>query len=213
MTPLQIKQQKFSKLSAVMQPEIQKRISISYDPRKSSATVTFDFPLSGVKDKQTSFRYKKIYESKDIEYNVSTTPVVELWPNIRSELWKNYYLLYANYRAPDKKIADNIYYVMPWAYGKELCKETSQDLIKNLFTVKLNDLPEALIITCISGGNSSEAGLVLLKKPDVVEPHANLSWKIGVDFGTSSTMIFYADNQNSPRPLNFSPHLYQITNS
>ena len=193
--------------------EIQKRISISYDPRKSSATVTFDFPLSGVKDKQTSFRYKKIYESKDIEYNVSTTPVVELWPNIRSELWKNYYLLYANYRAPDKKIADNIYYVMPWAYGKELCKETSQDLIKNLFTVKLNDLPEALIITCISGGNSSEAGLVLLKKPDVVEPHANLSWKIGVDFGTSSTMLYFSENDGAAQPLILDSHLFQITDS
>ena len=193
--------------------EIQKRISISYDPIKTVAAVTFDFPLSGVKNSQTTFRYKKIYESKNIEFHLGRTPVIELWPNIRSELWHTYYLHYSNYRGSEKKLADNTYCVMPWTYNKKLCKETPQDLMKNLFTVKLDDLPEALIITCISGGNSFEAGLVLLEKPEFVEPHANLSWKIGVDFGTSSTMIYFSENNGAAQPLVLDSHLFQLTDS
>ena len=193
--------------------EIQKRISLSYDSRKITATLTFDFPLSGTKNKQTYFRYKKVYETKDIEYNSSATPVIELWPNISSELWNTYYLLYVNHRASDKKLADNAYYVMPWAYDKNLCTENAQDLMKNLFTVKLEGLPEALIITCVSGGNIYEAGFVLLKKPEPVESYANISWKIGVDFGTSSTMLYFAENDGTAQPLVLDSHLFQITDS
>ena len=193
--------------------EIQKRISISYDSRKITATLTFDFPLSGVKDKQTYFRYKKVYETENIEYNSSATPVIEMWPNICSEMWHTYYLLYVNHRASDKKLADNAYYVMPWAYDKTLCKEDAQDLMKNLFTVKLDGLPEALIITCVSGGSIYEAGIVLLKKPESVESYANISWKIGVDFGTSSTMLYFAENDGDAQPLILDSHLFQITDS
>ena len=63
-----------------------------------------------------------------------------------SEMWNTYYVLYASPRAADKKLADNVFYVMPWAYGKSLCQENPQDLMKNLFTVKLDGLPEAPIL-------------------------------------------------------------------
>ena len=58
-----------------------------------------------------------------------------------------------------------------------------------------------------------EVGAILLNKPKLVDGNADLRWKIGVDFGTSSTMVFFAENENPPRPLNFEPHLFQVTAS
>ena len=53
----------------------------------------------------------------------------------------------------------------------------------------------------------------MLNQPKLIERNIDLRWKIGVDFGTSSTMVFFAENDCEPRPLNFEPRLYQITAS
>ena len=87
----------------------------------------------------------------------------------------------------------------------------------NRFTAKLEEFPDYLIVTYnpppYIGKAPFEVGAILLNKPKLIDGNADLSWKIGVDFGTSSTMVFYSENENPPRPLNLNPHLFQVTTS
>ena len=86
--------------------------------------------------------------------------------------------------------------------------------LANRFTIKMEDLPEALSFTYIAkDGQRYDAGMIFLKKPDLVQPQSNLSWKIGVDFGTSATMLYFVDSNGVPKPLVINPHLFQIMNS
>ena len=188
--------------------EISARLAISDD--KENFYLHFNFPLSGVEGGGKNFRWTKSYSKRELIYIDQEVPVVEIFPDFRRADWKNYYLYYENYRAQsdDDALATDIYFVSPLSYSLNL---------KNRFTAKLDDFPEVLICKYNppphAGKSPYEVGAIILNKPKKIERNADLSWKIGVDFGTSSTMVFFAENGNLPRPLNFSPHLYKITES
>ena len=188
--------------------ELSTRISISDDA--DNFYLHFIFPLSGVNGDGKDFRWSKTYPKRDLIYIDQEVPVIELYPNFQRADWKNYYLYYENYKSDDDLPASDIYFVAPYTHN-------DKNFLKNRFTVKLDNFPEILIVTynppAHLGKNPFEVGAILLNKPKIAERNVNLTWKIGVDFGTSSTMVFFAENQNSPRPLNFSPHLFQITAS
>lgn len=188
--------------------EISARISISDDAE--NFYLHFIFPLSGVNNDGKDFRWTKTYPKRDLIYIDQEVPVIELYPNFQRADWKNYYLYYENYKSNEDLLASDIYFVAPFTQNDE-------QFLKNRFTVKLDNFPEILTVTYNPpnhlGKNPFEVGAILLNKPKIAERNVNLTWKIGVDFGTSSTMVFFNENNNSPRPLNFSPHLYQITSS
>lgn len=189
--------------------EIFSRISISDDAE--NFYLHFKFPLSGVNGDGKDFRWTKTYPKRDLIYIDQEVPVIELYPNFRAKNWNNYFLYYENYKSDDDSPVPDIYFVAPFG------QEAENNFLANRFTAKLDNFPEILIVTYnpppYFGKNPFEIGVILLNKPKIIERNENLTWKIGVDFGTSSTMVFYAENQNSPRPLNFSPHLFQITAS
>ena len=196
-------------LLEIFTPEdISNRISISDDAE--NFYLHFNFPLSGVNGDGKDFRWTKTYPKRDLIYIDQEVPVIELYPNFQCADWHDYYLYYENYKSDDDLLAADIYFVAPFVHSNE-------NFLKNRFTAKLDNFPEILIVTynppAHLGKNPFEVGAILLNKPKIAERNVNLTWKIGVDFGTSSTMVFYAENQNSPRPLNFSPHLFQITAS
>ncbi len=188
--------------------EISARLAISDD--KENFYLHFEFPLSGVDGKGKNFRWTKTYPKRELIYIDREVPVVEIYPNFRRADWHDYFLHYENYSDADAP-ADDIYFVEP--YGLE----TRENFLANRLTARLDDFPEVLICKYNPpphiGRKPFEVGAIILNLPKVVERNADLSWKIGVDFGTSSTMIFYSENDNAPRPLNFSPHLFQVTNS
>ena len=202
-------------LAEIFSPEeICQRLTIEYDQNKNSATLTFVFPLTGANGKESKYTFTKTYKDENLIYVFKEIPVVELWPNIRSESWKNYYLYYANYKANEQALADDFYYVAPWSYGKDLAVNMPAGGLANRFTIKMEDIPEALVFTYVAkDGQRYNAGMIFLKKPELVQPQNNLSWKIGVDFGTSATMIYFVDGNGVPKPLVIKPHLFQIMNS
>lgn len=187
--------------------EISARISISDDAE--NFYLHFNFPLSGVDGEGKDFRWTKTYPKRELIYIDREAPVAEIYPDFRRADWKDYFLYYENYQSDAENLATDIYFVAPY--------EQAGNFLTNRFTAKLDAFPEILIVTYNPPSHSAKApyevGVILLNKPKLVERNADLSWKIGVDFGTSSTMIFFADNDNSPRPLNFDPHLYQVTAS
>ena len=200
--------------------EIQSRLSIAED--NDSILLHFNFPLSGINGANTEFRFTKKYPKRDLIYIQQEVPVIELWPNIRREDWQKYYLYYENYRAQEtgtdasELLVDEMYYVEPWTFGKELAQDFPAQGLKNCFTAKLDNFPEALRFhykAPNSGSSVFEIGLILLNPPELIQRQVGLNWKIGVDFGTSSTMLYYSENGKSPTPLDFEPHLFKVTES
>lgn len=187
--------------------EISARLAISDDA--DNFYLHFDFPLSGVDGSGKDFRWTKTYPKRELIYIDREVPVVEIYPNFRRASWKNYFLHYENFRADTDELAADIYFVAPFKHDG--------NFLANRFTAQLDDFPDALICTYNppphAGKTPYEIGAILLDKPQLLEPNAGLTWKIGVDFGTSSTMVFFAENDLPPRPLNFKPRLFQVTAS
>lgn len=183
--------------------------------------VHFAFPLSGVNNEEHDFDFVKKYPKKDLIYLQTDVPVVEIWPNIRRKNWNKYYLYYENADAQNskKELGRDFVYVMPWRCGEEITNDIPEKGMANQYTARLHGYPEALLCTVnisVQGNvrtQAVETGLLLLDKPEEAEEDDLSKWQIGIDFGTSSTMIYYRDNGHQPKPLNFSSHLYQVTNS
>ena len=188
--------------------EISARLSITDD--EENFYVHFDFPLSGVDNRGTDFRRTKTYPKRELIYIDREVPVAELWPNFRRPGWTDYFLYYENFQAQsdDDKLAEDIFYVAPFGHEK---------ILANRFTQKLDAFPDALICTYNPPPHVArqpfEVGAILLDKPKLVEADVSLTRKISVDFGTSSTMIFFADNDAEPQPLKIEPKLYKVTES
>ena len=200
--------------------EIVSRLSISDDA--DNISLHFNFPLSGVDGGGVDFRFTKTYPKRDLIYIQQEVPVIEIWPNIRRKNWDKYYLYYENYQAQATNkgaadaLVDEMYYVEPFTFGHELEKDFPAQGLKNCFTAKLNHFPEALICnykTQNLATAASEIGIILLNPPETVQREAGLTWKIGVDFGTSSTMLYYSESKKQPAPLDFSPRLFKVTES
>lgn len=181
--------------------------------------VRFTFPISGIDGKGDSYTVERIF--KDIIYLVVNVPVIEIWPNFRRAGWKRYYLYYENSEAGNdtQGVGRDFFYVYPWAYGEDIAGDTPQGGLMNRYTARLSGFPEALLctvnMTAPDGVSDQpiEAGIVLLDTPPLVATTLGQNWKIGIDFGTSSTMLFHRNGANPPQPLALQPNLFQVTES
>lgn len=197
--------------------EIMRRLSFTAES-DNDISLHFDFPLSGAKGTGADFRFTKRYSGDDVIYIQQEPPVIEIWPNIRREGWDKYYLYYENTQAQSAANIDvpldEMYYVEPWTLGRTFEDFPAQGL-KNRITARLDNFPEALVFNYKKKNSSAaaEIGVLLLKAPDSKKRQAGLNWKISVDFGTSSTMLYFAEGDKAPKPLNFEPRLLQIIKS
>ncbi len=193
--------------------EIAERTSLENTPE--DICVSFSFPLSGIHGHTEDFRYTMHYPKKDLIYLQTNVPVIEIWPNLRREGWKKYYLYYENVAAQNEssqEVGKDFFYVDPWAYGEDINANVPARGLANRYTAKLTGFPEALLCT-VNQEAPIPAGLLLLTPPPRIAKEAELSWKLGIDFGTSSTMLYYRENSKPPHPLSFEPHLFQVTDS
>lgn len=196
--------------------EITQRISFSYAENEQAISLSFNFPLAN----NRTFTFKKTYRqvsnvrsqnSQGIFISIEI-PLIALWPNMRRAGWHEYYLYYENYRAQDvgkRHIpADKMYYVEPWSLNGQNFPNHG---VKNLLIEKLTDLPEALTFNYYANGITAEIGMMLLNLP-AETPQNGSAWEVGVDFGTSSTMIYFKSNGNAHTPLILKPRLLKVTN-
>ncbi|MBR1397657.1 MAG: rod shape-determining protein [Selenomonadaceae bacterium] len=198
--------------------EITRRIHI--EDTAEEIRVHFLFPLSGINGQQTDYKYTKSYPKRDLIYIETNVPIVEIWPNIKRDGWNKYYLYYENTEAQNQnstEVGKDFFYVYPWNYGKDVSSTVPKQGLSNRYTARLNNFPEALICTDNESRGAFvqpvEVGVILLKQPESVNRETELTWQMGVDFGTSSTMIYYREGSKTPTPLTFEPHLFQVTNS
>ena len=203
--------------------EINDRIKFTYADKNgdSTVTLTFKFPLSGIDGNAVTYKFEKIYSKADntlIKVATTEIPVVEIWPDFIWDEWKNYYLHYSNSRSESadgaKSPVKNLCFFAPWSSKADFTADMPTNELADIFTANMNEFPEALTCTYVSAnGTPVKAGMIFLKKPATINPKAALTWNIGIDFGTSATMIFFDNGDGNSQPLNLKPHLYQITNS
>ncbi len=195
---------------------------ISYEVSRDQIVVKFAFPLSGIGGHQADYRFRKIYRQDKWIYLDTNKPVVEIWPNFRREGWNKYYLYYENsevYKANTETLGKDFFYINPWSNDADLSTDVPDGGLTNCFTARMNGFPEALLCTVnttLEGKTYPEkvdAGVILLKQLPMVDCQMELKWQIGVDFGTSSTMLYRCQTSGKPEPLSFEPHLFQVTNS
>ena len=179
-----------------------------------SITLNFKFPVKGINGAAQDVVFSKKYlidpraNNNNRIYINKNSPDIAIYPNMRRPNWKAYYLYYENSEPAGNAPLDQMYYVEPFKYDKHLTP-------KNLLIEKLTEFPEALIINYLERGNTREIGIVLLPEPPLIEVDANKNWKVGIDFGTSSTMIYFKEmeNETDPQALNFQSHLLKIAGS
>lgn len=182
--------------------------------------VSFTFPLNGPDGLGSEYKYSKIYTDWiSVQSNV---PVVEIWPKLRRAGWNKYYMFYENTAAQAEEndvLGTNYFYIKPWSNQHEYKDNVPEKGLKNRYIAKLNAYPEALSCTvnyCRNGYGMAElieGGMILLAEPPFVRGQCDTEWKIGIDFGTSSTMLYYRKNNQRPKPLVLNPNLMQITES
>ena len=171
-----------------------------------------DLRLSGVKGKDGVYRMVKAYPLKK-ENAIAQIPVVELWPNFRSETWKEYYafsydpsLETFQIHFANAKINHSFKGIgsMHYAGGSSF-----PDTNSNLQVAQLSEFPSYL--DC-RNKSQQQLGIILLKTPPEVGTTTGIPWTVGVDFGTSFTHV-YLERNHTVEALEVEALHFQVTNS
>ena len=192
---------------------------LSFENRDDGIIVKFRFPITGANG-ITEYRFTKKYSNAGGLILVdSLAPTTEVWPNFRREGWSKYYFFYENTAAQNgEELAKDMLYIAPWASDHEISKEIPEGGLQNRYTVRLDGFPEAFFCSVIPSQDGPaatpiEVGAFLLKEPPSVQREPELTWDLGIDFGTSSTMLYCRSDRRAPEPLTFDPHLYEVLDS
>ena len=135
-----------------------------------------------------------LFDKREI-VEIPNLPVLEIWPNFRSPDWKIYYT-YFNGKGQDT------FYAVPFP---------TDGGYKDVKITKTSDFPETMICKY----KDEEAGFLFVKAPPETIPDAAKTWKIGIDFGTSSTTVYKAESPDGgpPESVTLRDRLLQITDS
>lgn len=180
--------------------------------------VHFTFPVSGY-DGYTEYEFVKQYRNDEVIYVMKDVPDIEIWPDFKRDDWHKYYFYYGNADAMtnSREAGKDFFYVEPWIYGQEKSQDVPDKGLANQYTAFISAFPEALQCYVNSSAQGStranveDGGMILLSQPKIVDVNDLIKWDISIDFGTSSTMLYYKDRAKEPEKLVFEPHLYQVT--
>lgn len=166
--------------------------------------VILQLPLKGVKADQASQIYQitKRYLLKE-ENVIKQIPVLSIWPNFPSETWKKYYTFYCDGNAGKKTFQASF----PQE-DEPKTFSTSGGFYQLTTTTQFPNY-----VVCQEGdGSRKSIGLILLKT--LRTKQQSDSWKVGVDFGTSFSNIYFKTPNSAEKPLEMDNDLVvNITNS
>jgi hypothetical protein len=182
---------------------------------KERIRVELKLPLVGIKGnngkKKDSFLIQHTYEAQDIEV-ASSLPILEIWPDFQAKNWNQYYTYYDP--AATKKT--DTFYAKPYPEGNKFRKVTDdQEEIKREITCS-SQPPTAMLCKTWSRQQNREVavGCLLLEDLPLAPLQQDVSWDIGVDFGTSATNIYVRSNdQTEPFAIDFPVRLVPITST
>jgi hypothetical protein len=146
------------------------------------------------------------------ENAIAEVPVLELWPNFRSDTWQDYYGFYydpnlESFQVQFANAQEN--YAFKGVGSFHYPNYSFPDTESSCQIVQLQAFPAFL--DC-RNKNQQSIGLIVLKTPKEVGTTTGIPWKVGVDFGTSFTNV-YIERNGIVEPLSIEPLHHKVTES
>ena len=169
---------------------------ITFKESDGGIVVTIRITLTGTNGEERDFSISREYLSHDGDIrSIDRVPVLEIWPNFKAANWKVYYTYFT-------KADQDTFHAKPLSAVEGVSQSSSFEITKT------SHFPEAII--CEYDGD--EVGIVLIEAPEV-HVDKGTTWSIGIDFGTTNTIVYRNHPQDRPTEVEFKPHLLQITDS
>ncbi|HAO12505.1 MAG TPA: hypothetical protein DCQ51_15365, partial [Planktothrix sp. UBA8407] len=177
-------------LTGISPAELIKKITATQESKGGEVLVKFTLklPLSG---HEKDYEITKNYPIK--KDNILTAiPTLEIWPNFQAKGWSEYYGFYADISRQPKTFR---------------VKFPNQPDPQNVRTIEDGEsLYEIINLTafpdygiCQEKETDKDCGLLLFKQPASLKPDLNSTWKVGIDFGSSFTNIYYSKGTSSQK--------------
>jgi hypothetical protein len=184
---------------------------IQWDQTSDGLKLRLTLQLSGIDPgSDNTIELTKIYKREDIHV-LDTVPIVEIWPNFTIAGWSAYYTCYST------DDVSNTFSAEPFVLDKPINSEVSLGGRRKRLYWRSNKYPEAMICRASVLNERTrqmetiDGGLLLLAEPNEIQPLGN-TYKVGIDFGASSTTICARTGQRS-FPIKFENRKTSITAS
>ncbi len=180
--------------------------------------VEMELPLKGFDESGKELKIFKIYRITDISdvrnseiVDYLQAPVLQIWPNFipyYPDKWQAYYSFYDT--------DGGTFYAKP-LWDEDDCESRRLNFSNGMQAeiVKGKEFPEGFSCTytfeMFSGNVEEELGLILLQKPHRLELSGNNAIKIGVDFGTTNSLVYMLSDGGAPELLRLKNRLYPVT--
>lgn len=171
-----------------------------------SIEFSFTLPLHG----NRFIRVKRSYRRQNPQPGEGlirevTVPLVTVYPLYIDERWRQHYLFHTD--AAELRVE-------PLLGAKDVTvthrQQGSERPIRIISLRGRGAYPEAIEFSTVRSDAASPAGIALLPLATVPTGLAE-SWKIGIDFGTSNTNVYYfVDGESEVRPFKFEFKAYQL---
>ena len=175
---------------------------ISFDQQNDSIVVSLRLTLSGIDGKNLDFVISKEYNPANVN-RISTGPVLAIWPNFKTPDWKTYYIYFTT-------AGQDTFYAKPFLEAGEASDlqtfSNNRGNIEKEIT-KIEHFPEVILCEY----NGTPVGILPISVPEEAQGVNGTEWNVGVDFGTSSTTIYYRKSNANPQPIVFEDRLLRIT--
>ena len=200
-------------------------------PDGDSYKVNFYLELKSDTGNTMNYTLEKTYKAKDVVKNRTVPLGFSVWPDIKTENFNQYYFYYDG-NAQVNLLPKNIFAVdnlrkklenldMPERIKFVDSMINSHQIIGDEILLQqtaavtelrvLESSPEAILCNVASqqGGRSFvdhnrrvDVGLILFPDPRQIKETSN-QWSIGVDFGTTNTCVYFKENKDAPKQLDF----------
>ena len=158
--------------------------------------VSIRLTFTGPNGEERDFSISREYLSHDGDVkSIDSVPLLEIWPNFKAEMWKVYYTYFT--------MADQVTF-----HAKPLPPPVVPPKSGTFEITKTARFPEAM--TCEYDG--AQVGMLLIEAPEV-HVDEDTTWSIGVDFGTTSTIVYRNNPRGDPQEVKFDSRLLHITNA
>lgn len=204
-------------LDYIKPEDLVKSIQIERDGANGSVKVSLTINLSGCDSKAgyQSVVLTKIYEGNDIVKSGSI-PNVQIWPNFKADCWKQYYV-FTSASSVGKMLIEP-------AWTSAGAENVNFDIAAEETRVKIrrgSEFPAVFTCQITDNGYRHDVGVLCLDTAKLEKVHNNVNNKtpiIGVDFGTTNSVVYYAtdyakgsNNQVLPEQLMFADRNFAVT--
>jgi hypothetical protein len=174
--------------------------------------VSLSLPLTGQDGRGKDFVISKTYRAKEEEIEtLMGVPILEIWPNFISSHWDTYYTYFST-------TGEKTFYAAPLNSSENKRSFPPEKVQVEREINRLNNFPETFECKTyrIDPTNKKpvplETGILLIQKPES-QQFLEQQYKVGVDFGTSSTNVYTQHGDVNPERMVFNERFFKVTDS